>query len=75
MNEEQIINAIKSGSLEQEVREILSGNDLADATSLNGIMAILSSLADRGAIRSFKTVSYSGATMPASWSDIQLTNS
>lgn len=35
-------------------------------------VGILKAIADRGVIRSFKTVSYSGATMRASWDDIQL---
>lgn len=73
MNEEQIINAIKSGNLEQEVREGMSGNHFEDIAYLNGILRILNSLADRGVIRPFITVPFSGSAIPASWSDIQFT--
>jgi hypothetical protein len=72
MNQNQIIDAIKAGTLKDEVSKGLTGEHFPDAAYLKTIMTILESMKLRGIIASFHTVSFSGATIPADWTEIKL---
>jgi len=50
----------------------LTGEHFSDVAYLQTIMTMLETMRQRGIIASFNTVSFSGATIPADWAEIEL---